>query len=453
MKIGGTFGDLIKTARDGIAKGIKPEFAPGSFIITGGGMKGLKDAPADWEAYVKDYFGIDKVGMVYGMSEGCGSAPRCSEKYFHIMPHTMPLLFDRDMKLLPREGEQTGRYAFFDVQAETYWGGFISGDQVTINWEEDCACGWKGPRIGPVITRFAEMEGGDDKITCAGTAAGVQRVHGICLTGVIMTDVYRIPIISRGRIIEPGEDAVSYKGRGGATFLVPDPHKHIHDLVLGNPVLLSDLQNTPIGDIIDFLAEAGKRLQVEDNPYLQESFELALQAGGLGRADPARHLRRFPAHVRRPTSCSRRSTTPSAPTTSTAGSPRRPVRHCRVRAVGTRQLHITAGNVPVVAALTIIRGALTKSDILIKSPSNDPLTANAIARTLIELDASHPVVQAHRGRLLEGRRRVHGLADRPHQPDRQDHRLGRDELGQAHPEVPDARESTSPRSIRSSRCR
>jgi hypothetical protein len=65
----------------------------------------------------------------------------------------------------------------------------------------------------------------------------------------------------------------------------------------------------------------------------------------------------------------------------------------RVRAVGTRQLHITAGNVPVVAALTIVRGALTKSDILIKSPSNDPLTANAIARTLIELDASHPVVK------------------------------------------------------------
>jgi hypothetical protein len=53
---------------------------------------------------------------------------------------------------------------------QTYWGGFISGDQITIHWEEDCACGWKGPRVGPAITRFSEMEGGDDKITCAGTA-------------------------------------------------------------------------------------------------------------------------------------------------------------------------------------------------------------------------------------------------------------------------------------------
>lgn len=170
VKLGGSFGDLIKTARSGIAKGLKPEFGEGSFIMTGGGMKGLKDAPDDWEGYVKDYFGIHNVGMFYGMSEVMGMSPRCSQGNYHIMPHTIPLLFDRDMKLLPREGEQTGRYAFFDLMAETYWGGFISGDQVSINWEEDCACGWKGPRIGPVITRFHEMEGGDDKITCAGTA-------------------------------------------------------------------------------------------------------------------------------------------------------------------------------------------------------------------------------------------------------------------------------------------
>ena len=100
-----------------------------------------------------------------------------------------------------------------------------------------------------------------------------------------MTDLHQIPIIARGRIIEPGEDAVEYKGRGGATFRTPDPHKHIHDLVLGNPVLLGDLQQTPMRDIIDFLSEAGKRLALEDNEYLQESFALALRAGGqIGRA-------------------------------------------------------------------------------------------------------------------------------------------------------------------------
>ncbi len=205
-----------------------------------------------------------------------------------------------------------------------------------------------------------------------------------------MTDLHQIPIIARGRIIEPGEDAVEYKGRGGATFRTPDPHKHIHDLVLGNPVLLGDLQQTPMRDIIDFLSEAGKRLALEDNEYLQESFALALRAGGLaepilrGVYNDLSHM--FDADAM------------FAQVENTIGvdyldgwvpSPAGP--HCRVRAVGTRQLHITAGNVPVVAALTILRGALTKSDILIKSPSNDPLTANAIMRTLLELDASHPV--------------------------------------------------------------
>lgn len=170
VKLGGTFADLIRTANSGIAKGMKPDFAPGSFIMTGGGMKGFKDAPDDWEGYIRDYFGIDTIGMFYGMSECMSSAPRCSAGHFHLMPHVIPLLFDRETKLLPREGTQTGRYAFFDLIPQTYWGGFISGDQVTIHWDEDCACGWKGPRIGPAITRFAEMEGGDDKITCAGTA-------------------------------------------------------------------------------------------------------------------------------------------------------------------------------------------------------------------------------------------------------------------------------------------
>jgi hypothetical protein len=108
--------------------------------------------------------------MMYGMSEWMGGVGRCANGHYHILPHTIPLLFDAEMNLLPREGVQTGRFAFVDLLAQSYWGGFISGDQVTIHWEEDCRCGWKGPRIAPEIRRFSEMEGGDDKISCAGTA-------------------------------------------------------------------------------------------------------------------------------------------------------------------------------------------------------------------------------------------------------------------------------------------
>ena len=84
----------------------------------------------------------------------------------------------------------------------------------------------------------------------------------------MMADVVDIPIIARGRIIMPGDDAVEFKGRGGANFRSPDPHRHIQDLVLGNTALLADLHGTKMADIIDLLVELGKRLRLEDNAWL-----------------------------------------------------------------------------------------------------------------------------------------------------------------------------------------
>jgi hypothetical protein len=170
VKIGGTFSDLTRVAMQGHAKGLKCDFAPGSFIVSGGGMKGYKDAPGDWKERVKAFFGIDRICGTYGMSECMGLTPQCSEGNYHYMPHAIPILVDKDARELPREGVQTGRLALFDLLAETYWGGFISGDQVTMHWDEDCPCGWKGPYLEDNVVRFAEMEGGDDKITCAGSA-------------------------------------------------------------------------------------------------------------------------------------------------------------------------------------------------------------------------------------------------------------------------------------------
>src|SRR5262249_23280116 len=65
----------------------------------------------------------------------------------------------------------------------------------------------------------------------------------------------------------------------------------------------------------------------------------------------------------------------------------------RMRAVSTRNLHIIAGNVPIVAGMTVINSALCKADCLIKMPSNDPFTAVAIVKSMIELDSNHPVTK------------------------------------------------------------
>jgi len=208
-----------------------------------------------------------------------------------------------------------------------------------------------------------------------------------------MTQVLDIPIIARGRIIWPGEEGVTFKGRGGADFRQADPHKHIHDLVLGDTARLRDLHDTPMAEIIDLLAELGKRMVLEDNPLLQQSFELALAAGGLDepilRGVYNDLPRMFDANALRLLADKTIGLAYLDGWVPGEG----PYANVSVRAIGTRQLHITAGNVPVVAALTVARAGLTKSDLLIKSPSNDPLTANAIARTLIDLAPDHPMTR------------------------------------------------------------
>jgi hypothetical protein len=170
VRIGGMFSDLYRVARAGLDKGQKCEFAPGSVMVGGGGMKGYKDAPADWEDQVKEFFGVAKLGNLYGFSECIGNAPLCDAGFFHFMPYAVPLLMDPNGVALPREGVQTGRLVLVDVIPTSYWGGFMSGDEVTIHWDERCDCGWGGPRAAKTVRRFTDKEGGDDKITCAGSA-------------------------------------------------------------------------------------------------------------------------------------------------------------------------------------------------------------------------------------------------------------------------------------------
>jgi hypothetical protein len=64
-----------------------------------------------------------------------------------------------------------------------------------------------------------------------------------------------------------------------------------------------------------------------------------------------------------------------------------------VRAFGARGIHIVPGNAVLAAGVTMIRCAVTRSDAIIKSPSNDPMTHAAVIRTMIDMDPNHPVVR------------------------------------------------------------
>jgi hypothetical protein len=162
-----TWNVLYKIAAAGIAEGLESVFSPESIIGTGGGSKG-QVVPPDWEDVVKRFFGVQKLNHQYGMSEVMAAHLLCGHDRYHLEPYAILFLLDPDTgEVLPRTGVQTGRACFFDLQAETYWGGFVSGDELSVDWSTPCACGRKSPHLARTIERYSEMRGGTDKITCA----------------------------------------------------------------------------------------------------------------------------------------------------------------------------------------------------------------------------------------------------------------------------------------------
>jgi hypothetical protein len=166
----GTAADQVKAMVRAEELGIRMDLSPDSILYPGGGLKGYQ-APEDWRKRLMAFYGVDRMYSSYGMTECLGYAPGCEHGFYHFYPYTLPIVLDDDFAPLPRVGVQTGRMALFDFLAESFWGGYITGDRVTMYWDSDCACGRQGPRIGQDIMRFSELEGGqDDKISCAGSA-------------------------------------------------------------------------------------------------------------------------------------------------------------------------------------------------------------------------------------------------------------------------------------------
>jgi hypothetical protein len=208
------------------------------------------------------------------------------------------------------------------------------------------------------------------------------------------TSVVDIPFLIRGQVIEPGDDAVEFGGRVGARFRTPDPARYADRLTLADPGKLRDLHETTVDEIIDFLVQLGPRLTLDENPLMYAAFQLALDAGEL--TEPV--LR--PVYENFSYQFSRARLEGMVERTIgkayldgwvERGAPGQSF--MRMRAIGTRHLHIIAGNVPITAAITVVRSALCKADCLIKMPSNDPYTAAAIVQSMIDLDPDHPVTK------------------------------------------------------------
>jgi hypothetical protein len=177
-------------------------------------------------------------------------------------------------------------------------------------------------------------------------------------------------------------------------LVTPEPRRLLNELPLRDPARLRDVHELPFEEIVDYLAALGDALTLERNPHLQEAL------GGLeGFSDMTpplvrSSLEQLPALFAPDAVRELADATIGIPYLE--GWVRRTMadgRTAQIRAFGARTVHIIAGNSPLIAALTVIRNAVTRSDAIVKTPSNDPLTAVAIARTMADLEADHPITR------------------------------------------------------------
>jgi hypothetical protein len=197
---------------------------------------------------------------------------------------------------------------------------------------------------------------------------------------------YMAPAFIRGQIVV---ESPQLFGAESARFRAPDPQLLFDRLPLADPVAMRALYTLSVADIADFLAEVGDRLRLDDNEILREALDRLGHYSDLTPSVLRSTYQQLPSLFARDVvlEVAERSIGVrflDGWAESGAG---------RVRAFGARSVHVIAGNNPIIAAITVVRNAITRGDAIIKLPANDPFTAVAIAQTMAGVDPNHPLVK------------------------------------------------------------
>ncbi len=204
---------------------------------------------------------------------------------------------------------------------------------------------------------------------------------------------HRIPIVARGEVIEDYE--VTFSGRYGASFTCPDASKYLSKILLPSRRDMEALYGISLDDVLDYLVEFGRHLDLESNPHLQWAADLTrtfndvpshlVQAAmsGFGKSFLQRdHLEAMIETVGR------------EHLDGWARYERDNGRISHIHAFGVPTAHVIAGNGPSPAMMTFVRNALVRGYAIVKIPSNELGTAVALARTAIDMAPGHPLTKA-----------------------------------------------------------
>lgn len=168
-------------------------------------------------------------------------------------------------------------------------------------------------------------------------------------------------------------------------------------------------------EIIAFLAETGRRMTL-DNPHLRAAIERTAPVSAIPPAMLERCFARL-ADVFERESLEITVESDVGAAALDGWKPLRGIggRQSWVRACPPRLVHVMAGNSPIVAALTIAHGALTKGVHLLKMASNDLFTATSILRIMADIEPDHPVLRSFSAVYWKGGdKHVESVLYRPH---------------------------------------
>jgi hypothetical protein len=199
----------------------------------------------------------------------------------------------------------------------------------------------------------------------------------------------RAPFFIRGEVVE-GTQARHRSRDLGVDFLSP---RLDLDAVITPRTEPGPLFDVPLDEILDFLAATGEAMRRDRNGWLAECVERISVTNVLPRVVIENQVRlaadyfnkaKLREYAERNLGDAR-LLDEWTPRVDGVG------RRSFTRAFPPRLIHVLPGNSPVVCAQTIAYGAMVKAVNLYKMGSSDPFMAVAILRSMLDVDAGHPV--------------------------------------------------------------
>ncbi len=200
------------------------------------------------------------------------------------------------------------------------------------------------------------------------------------------------PFFIRGKVVE-GADPIQRSRDLGVNFATP---KLQLDVLVHPRTELPPLLNTPVAEIIDFLVEAGQKLENPNNPHVEACIDRMAKVSLAPRQVIEHQMLHATQYLDKKVLwevVEQNFPNPKAldewvPHTDHQG------RRSFIRAYAPRLIHVLPGNAPGMGVQSIAQSALVKSVSLFKMPSADPFSTVAFLRTMADVDPNHPIVQS-----------------------------------------------------------